>query len=193
MAEFNNAVITNKGRELASKLLAGDRMEFTKVVTSDHKYPVGTDLASVVNIPSIRQTSPINNVTIQNQYSVNVVANFKNTNIVVGYNIRVVGLYAKDLDDNEILYSISTTNKPDYMPPFNGVTLSTVEYSLITSVSNADNVIINLYDGNTISREEFKDHLESEMPHEMLIEGVKHRYGFEQENGFLKFKTEEVI
>lgn len=193
MAEFNNAIITNKGRELATKLLAGNQMEFTKAVTSNHNFPISTDLASVTTIPSVKQTSVINDVTIQSTYSVNVFTNFTNTNITIGYDVRVIGLYAKDLDGNEILYSISTTNKPDYMPPFNGVTLSTVEYCFITSVSNSENVIIDLYEGNTIRREEYKEHLDSLMPHQMLVDGERHKYGFEQKNGFVTFKYEKVV
>lgn len=193
MAEFNNAIITNAGRELASKLLNGSQMEFTRAVTSNHVFPDSTNLADVTVIPEIRQTSIINDVTRESRYNVNVFTEFNNESLIYGYDVRVIGLYAKDLNGSEILYSISTTKKPDYMPPFNGVTLSTVEYCFVTSVSNSDNVVIDLYYTNNIRREEFNNHLDDLMPHKMMVDGVLCRVGFEQENGFFKIKTEEVV
>ena len=40
MASFNNTVITNKGRSLMAKIVAGTATpQFTKIRTSDYQYP----------------------------------------------------------------------------------------------------------------------------------------------------------
>lgn len=162
MAEFKNAIITDKGRELASEVLAGQMMEFTRVVTSNHKFEGNVDYAKLTTIPSIKQESEIKGIEVENQYNVSVYATFTNTDLVEGYDVRTVGVYAQDVLGEEILYSISTTDRPDYMPPFNGVTLSAIDYRFITSVSNSENVIIDISEGNTVTKQEF-DTLKNEV------------------------------
>ena len=54
-----------------------------------------------------------------------------------------MGLYANDPDDGEILYavaSVSSSDKGAYMPPYNNLTVSGAYFKLVTTVSNADNV-----------------------------------------------------
>lgn len=42
-------------------------------------------------------------------------------------------------------------------------------------------------------KEDYTQHLNSNMPHKMKIDGIDYKYGLSQENGFVKFVYEEVI
>ena len=60
--------------------------------------------------------------------------------------MRNIGLYATDPQEGEILYSISvadeSTATADWMPPFNGIGVSSLMVDLVTAVSNASSVNI---------------------------------------------------
>ena len=61
--------------------------------------------------------------------------------LTVGYHMKVLGLYALDPDDGEILYAACVELSGNcYMPPYNGITVSGAYIQLVTTVGNADNV-----------------------------------------------------
>ena len=158
MAKWKSAVITDLGKELMAKVLSGSEIEFTKIKTSDHKYSNDIDLSKVISIPSIKQEKLIDNIEVINKNTVSIYSNFSNKDLTEGYEVRVVGLYAKDPEsDSEILYSLTTTDRPDYLPSFNGVTLSSIDYKFVTAVGNAENVILDITDGSTVTQQQFQE------------------------------------
>ena len=145
MGAFKGAIITKKGQELLAKVLAGtSTIEFTNIRTSEGV--LSGDLASKTGIGTIKQTSKVASVSYQNGSNVKVSASFSNTELTAGYYIRNIGLYALDTSGAEILYSISVADESiataDWMPPFNGVGVSSLMVDIITAVSNASNVNI---------------------------------------------------
>lgn len=143
MGAFKSAVITNKGQALMAKLMSGStKMEFTKINTGDT--PLTGDLAALTGIGTIRQSVKVAEITRQNVSNVKVSACFDNSKLAQGYYVRSLGLYAMDPQDGEILYSVSVADEgvatADYMPPFNGIGVSSLLVDLITAVSNASNV-----------------------------------------------------
>lgn len=143
MAEFNKLTITNKGQALMSKIIAGSgNIEFTKVSASSNIYTESQILA-LTSLANVKQTVAISKITRINNVSVQIEAAMENSKLTSGYNMNSIGLYAKDPDDGEILYavaSVSTSDKGAYMPPFNGLTASGAYFKLTTTVSNSDNV-----------------------------------------------------
>lgn len=143
MAEFNKLTITNKGQALMSKIIAGSgNIEFTKVSASSNIYTESQILA-LTSLANVKQTVAISRITRINNVSVQIEAAMENSKLTSGYNMNSIGLYAKDPDDGEILYavaSVSTSDKGAYMPPFNGLTASGAYFKLTTTVSNSDNV-----------------------------------------------------
>ena len=144
MAVFSNAVITAKGQALIAKALAEEALiSFSKVATSDTDNSE-EDLASLESIGTIKQYTTPASIIRQNESNVKVHASFTNEALSTGYYVRTIGLYAIDPDDGEILYSVviadETTVTADFMPPYNGVGVSTLLLDLITAVSNADRV-----------------------------------------------------
>ena len=143
MAEFNKLTITNKGQALMSKIIAGSgNIEFTKVSASSNIYTESQILA-LTSLANVKQTVAISKITRINNVSVQIEAAMENSKLTSGYNMNSIGLYAKDPDDGEILYAVAsvlTSDKGAYMPPFNGLTASGAYFKLTTTVSNSDNV-----------------------------------------------------
>lgn len=165
MAKWKSAVITDLGKELMAKVLTGSEISFTKIRTSEHKYSSDIDLSKVIEIPNIKQEENIKSIEVINKNTVSIYSNFSNKDLTAGYEVRVVGLYAKDPEtETEILYSITTTDRPDYLPSFNGVTLSSIDYKFITAVGNAENVILDIIDGSDVTQQQFQE-LKGEVNH----------------------------
>lgn len=145
MAEFNKLTITNKGQALMSKLIAGTtNIEFTKISTSTNVYTEAQILA-LTSLANVKQTASISKITRTNNVAVQIEAALENSKLTAGYKINSVGLYAKDPDENEILYAVASVESSDkgaYMPPYNNLTVSGVYFKLTTTVSNADNVTL---------------------------------------------------
>lgn len=143
MGAFNSAVITKKGQALLAKVVAGTAtFNFTNIKTSETK--LTGDLASLAGIGTVKQTVQVASVIRQNDSNVKVSASFSNSGLQAGYYVRNIGLYATDPQEGEICYSISvadeTTATADWMPPFNGIGVSSLMVDLVTAVSNASSV-----------------------------------------------------
>lgn len=143
MGAFKSAVITKKGQALLAKVVAGTaKFNFTNIKTSETT--ISGDLASKTGIGTVKQSVAVASVIRQNDSNVKVSASFSNANLGAGYYVRNIGLYATDPQEGEILYSISvadeTTATADWMPPFNGIGVSSLMVDLVTAVSNASSV-----------------------------------------------------
>ena len=138
-------VVTNKGKELITKLIEGsETINFTRIKTSIHDYS-SDNLEDLTDIEEVRQESMISSVEKTDNTVVEVIAMINNNALQEGYYIKTIGLYAKDSNDNEILYGVSIAGKyADYMPAYGGKTVSSISYKLITKVDNAEQVNIEI-------------------------------------------------
>jgi hypothetical protein len=150
MGSFNSTIITAKGHALMAKVASGASMQFTRIRTSDYQYPVGTNFEGLTSLSSVKQTTLVSSVSRINDVAVKVSGAFTNAELSTGYYLRVIGLYANDPDEGEILYSITTANQADWIPPNNGISASSILIDLITIVSNATNVTIDV-DPNAVA------------------------------------------
>ena len=145
MAEFNKLIITNKGQALMAKLIAGTTtVEFTKIRTSTNVY-TNAQIPGLTALANVKQTTDVSRVIRTNNVAVQVEGAIENSSLTTGYKINSVGLYAKDPDEGEILYAVASVASSDngaWMPPFNGVAVSGAYFKLITTVSNSDNVTL---------------------------------------------------
>lgn len=194
MASFKSTIITERGHSLMAKTLAGDtKMTFSKVCTSDHQYAGGTDFEKVTSLASIKQTSQISNIALITDVSVKVRSIFENTDLLEGYYVRVVGLFAIDPDLGEILYSVTIADQSDWMPPNNGVSASSILIDLITVISNASNVTIEVSQNATATIEDLRDHTESGVASEIGIHGIRYfedKLQFDNGSGWVDIETE---
>lgn len=133
-------VLTDRGRNLISKIIAGSSgVVFTKVALSSTAY---TDAAipALTALSGIKQTTEVSRVTKLSTAAVKIEAAIDNTAVTEGYSLNAIGLYAMDPDLGEILYAVSGADVAGYVPAYNGVTVSGIYINVTTSVSNADNV-----------------------------------------------------
>ncbi|MDT2757361.1 hypothetical protein P7G51_08200 [Enterococcus asini] len=136
--EFKQAVVTQNGRALMAKLLAGKSTQFTKIKVSSTIYP-DAQLANLTALTNIKQETTAQAYG-NNTATVSVVGAIENTGLSTGYYINTVGLYAMDPDKGEILYSVSSASVNGYMPPDTGVSKSGFEFKIYTEVGNATKV-----------------------------------------------------
>lgn len=141
MAEFSKLVTTKKGQALIAKNWAGtaERPSFTKIAASQQALKV-EDLEELTAL-DIVQEAEVSRVTRTNEVAVMVETAFSNKDLTTGYHMRVLGLYALDPDEGEILYSAAVElSGNDWMPPYNGVTVTGAYIQLITTVGNSEDV-----------------------------------------------------
>ncbi len=141
MAEFSKLVITDTGQALLAKMIAGSsNIRFTKVSTSSATYDE-MQLQGLDTLSDVKQTSVISGVSRTNETAIEVEAAFTNADLMEGYHMRALGLYAVDPDEGEILYAVAKElSGCCYMPAYNGVTLSGIILTLVTTVGNAESV-----------------------------------------------------
>lgn len=158
MANFKTTIITKKGHALMAKLSANvATMKFTKVCSSDFDYSNlnNSELEQVVTFKNLKQTVLPDLIKVVNTTTVKVNATITNTNLTEGYYLRTIGLFALDPDEGEILYSITPTSEADYMAADNGITKSGISLDLLTTISNSENVNLEIDPNATISADTF--------------------------------------
>jgi len=136
-------VITDKGNELAAKLLAGTTSAvFTKIATSDHDYS-DYDLKKLEEL-AVKQETIISHVEREEETVVTVYASIDARELVEGYYIRAIGLYAADAEGTEILYAVSTDEFPKYLAPYKDGSriMSGATFKLHIKVGNASQVSV---------------------------------------------------
>jgi hypothetical protein len=142
MAEFSSFVITAKGQALMAKLIAGSgTTNFSAIKTSSTIY-TQEQLASLTALTNIKQTAGISSISRINSASVNIKGALNNTDLVTGYTVNTIGLYAIDPDEGEILYAVARATSAGYMPPYNGITSSGILFDFVITVGNASNVTV---------------------------------------------------
>lgn len=165
MASFNKTIITNNGRSLIAKVLSGDQIKFTKMVSSSRDY-TSSDLIQLTDLSNVEQTIVISSIKKTSDSAVKITGIFSNKDLKTGYKFKTVGLYAIDPDLGEILYSVTTASSVDDMPANTGIGLSSITIGLVTDVSNSNNASLEVSDVATVSAlefNEFKDEVNSHL------------------------------
>ena len=156
---FNNAIMTNGGARLLTKAQAGEiKIEFTRVEVGNGNYTEDEKtleaLQSQTALKSMKNSYPISDIEVYNDYSVKVTALISNQDsvtgdalITAGYYINEMGLYAKEKDgtnDTEVLYSIAVTagSNGDFMPPYNGYNPAQIIQDYFATVNNSAKITI---------------------------------------------------
>lgn len=147
MAEFKQLIITQKGQALMAKMIAGTgNVQFTKINVSDATY-TDAQLPTLTTLTGVKQTTSISRVIRTNSVAIQVEGAVTNTALTTGYYMRTIGLYALDPQEGEILYAVTIASVAGYMPPYNGLTVSGAFFKLVTTVSNSNNVTLNVDPG----------------------------------------------
>lgn len=142
MAKFNGFVLTEKGRELLAKGLAGETITFTKMAIGD-----GTSLTSErerTELVNQITTLPILNINAKKNGTCEINALLTNKSVTTGFYIKELGIFAHGNDNVEILYAYNISTSPDFVPPFSANNVVEIEYVdtiIVDQVANVTAII----------------------------------------------------
>ena len=137
MGAYKKAVITDAGRALVARAVAGEtEIRFSHASTSEYVYPDGTRFEEIETLEGVRQTVLPADARVTDGTLVNVRAMFGNENILSPYMIQNIGLYAMD-GEREILFAVSQAQVPYQVPAYNGVAPSSFIFNLCLAVAQA--------------------------------------------------------
>ena len=142
MAKFNGFILTEKGRELLVKGLAGETITFTKMAIGD-----GTSLTSErerTELVNQITTLPILNINVKRNGTCEINALLTNKSVTTGFYIKELGIFAHGNDNVETLYAYNISTSPDFVPPFSANNVVEIEYVdtiIVDQVANITAVI----------------------------------------------------
>ena len=139
MADFNGTILTDKGRNLLAKALTGTELKFTKVSLGDGVWNESVNPESLTGLVSKKMDLAINALEVTGDGTARLRFVLSNTGLSEGFFTREIGIYANDPDDGEILYAVTYSKNPDFIPADGVVKVENVT-DIYTVVSNAQNV-----------------------------------------------------
>ena len=115
MAEFNSHIITNAGRNLLARALAGEgKVIFTKAAFGDQKH--SGNLKEVTELKNKKLDLNVMNIRNDNGTAV-LTVQISNQNVDQSFQTEEFGVYAKiENDVSEVLYSYTTAVSADTFP-----------------------------------------------------------------------------
>ena len=138
MAKFKGFILTEKGRELLAKGLAGETITFTKMAIGDGITATSErEMTALVNQIT---TLPLLNVDTKGNGTCEINALLTNKSVTTGFYIRELGIFAHGNDNVEILYAYNTSANADYLPPFSANNVVEIEYVDTIIVDHVANV-----------------------------------------------------
>ena len=138
MAKFKGFILTEKGRELLAKGLAGETITFTKMAIGDGTTATSErEMTALVNQIT---TLPLLNVDTKGNGTCEINALLTNKSVTTGFYIRELGIFAHGNDNVEILYAYNTSANTDYLPPFSANNVVEIEYIDTIIVDQVENI-----------------------------------------------------
>jgi len=144
LATPNVGILTNAGKNLIDQVNAGQtKITFSKIVFSSMNNNQLTDDQIKALTTVAPQEIVVNNpkVTLDNNTGeTRIRATGNNEALTDGVYVKTYAVYAKDDSGNEILYGITVSPNPNYLPEYDGVTPQAVTYSYKVNISNTSNI-----------------------------------------------------
>lgn len=158
---WENAVITQQGLALQSKLIAGNTLDITKV-------QIGTGTVSVpllykqTALQDVKKTlSQVTSITYPEEGKCAIKINITNDDVTSGYTAQQIGFFADDPDDGEILYFIAQaeSGQGTVVPSKTEMPGFSTEWTFTFQYGQADNVSVTVDPSNTVSQSEMESYL----------------------------------
>lgn len=134
MSNFNNKTITSKGLELLSSALAGNILEFTRIVMGSGTYE--GDIGLIESLVNQKQSLDIKSITRKGSQVVLSTTLLQNA-IIEDFYWKEIGIYAKVSGGLEILYMYGSADEASYISK-NMLNEKMINVGVL--VSNAQNV-----------------------------------------------------
>lgn len=143
MAAFINNDITTAGLIVLAKGVAGQKINYTKIVLGDGYLEEGQTPRTLTGVVSPKATVDITKLKINGDGTVAVGGIFTNGDETDGFYYRELGLYAEDPDPEvgEVLYCYGNCGDlAEWIPPTGGATIVEKTIDIVTAIGTATNV-----------------------------------------------------
>jgi hypothetical protein len=143
MAAFINNDITTAGLIVLAKGVAGQKINYTKIVLGDGYLEEGQTPRTLTGVVSPKATVDITKLKINGDGTVAVGGIFTNGDETEGFYYRELGLYAEDPDPEvgEVLYCYGNCGDlAEWIPPSGGATIVEKTIDIVTAIGTATNV-----------------------------------------------------
>lgn len=143
MAAFINNDITTAGLIVLAKGVAGQKINYTKIVLGDGYLEEGQTPRTLTGVVSPKATVDITKLKINGDGTVAVGGIFTNGDKTEGFYYRELGLYAEDPDPEvgEVLYCYGNCGDlAEWIPPSGGATIVEKTIDIVTAIGTATNV-----------------------------------------------------
>lgn len=156
MNQWANTVLTDKGAALLAKLTQGNTLHITRAATGEGFVTPGM-LTKQTEITGHKQDLEFKKVTYPENGKCAIPVSLKNDELVAGYEVTQVGLYATDPDDGEILLIISQApdaNSGTIVPSATEMPGYSAEWTFYLQYGQADGVNVTVSPSNTVTFED---------------------------------------
>ena len=143
MAAFINNDIPTAGLIVLAKGVAGQKINYTKIVLGDGYLEEGQTPRTLTGVVSPKATVDITKLKINGDGTVAVGGIFTNGDETEGFYYRELGLYAEDPDPEvgEVLYCYGNCGDlAEWIPPSGGATIVEKTIDIVTAIGTATNV-----------------------------------------------------
>ena len=166
---WENAVITQKGLSLLSKLAEGNTLKITRAETGEGYVTPGL-LNQLTAVSGPKQSLSFRTISYPEQGKCKLPCYLTNAGLSSGYTAKQVGVYATDPDEGEVLFLIvqAPSNQGTVIPSEAEMPGYSAEWSLYFQYGQASNVSVTVDPSNTITRGELDAIIESEVTPEKI-------------------------
>ena len=169
--------ITKQGWHLLAKLLAGDKLEISKIMVGSGKVQEGVNPGEITELvrPVALATSTVPQVEDKQVSFIVEYRNDLNGGLAEGFWLNEFGVYANDPDNGEILlYYATMGDYPQYVAAYNGQAVDVRRYPVVIALSECYNVELKPPAGAWVTFEELAETLKRRGYHSnpnLLING----------------------
>lgn len=153
---WENAVLTDKGTALQAKLVDGQTLHITKVVSGGAKVPV-VNLRQQTNVTDGGKEITLQPVRIEGDKTVLPVL-LENTGLEEGYDLWQVGIYAQDPEEGEILYCLAQASEAKHIPSAKEGPGFSVTWDFVIKTSNTAPFEVDVNSVGLVSIEQYQVH-----------------------------------
>ena len=163
--------ITKQGWHLLAKLLAGDKLEISKIMVGSGKVPEGVNPGEITELvrPVALATSTVPQVEDKQVSFIVEYRSDLNGGLAEGFWLNEFGVYANDPDEGEVLlYYATMGDYPQYVAAYNGQAVDVRRYPVVIALSECYNVELKPPAGAWVTFEELAETLKRRGYHSNL-------------------------
>lgn len=137
MAIFSTGQVTNLGKKLLVETITDQSVTFTRMIFSSNSYEE-EQLETLENLTG-NQEARISNVQVKED-NICLEARISNEDVLTGYYIRTVGVFARNVNDNEILFAVCVEKSGNCFMESKDIGVSGAFMQMYFAVSNKEKI-----------------------------------------------------